>query len=144
MNVFAECLTDWEFADRWRPVAERLAERAQEWPMTRPGPEDFWIWRPIECRESRECGGLLIWTDLVCRADDSVGVTLGAQVDRAGLRCGPLSSHSPGGAGELDDFTLVMPMDEGGSLRDVADALLGWFVDESRRWDAFQQRLEEG
>ncbi|MFI1035219.1 hypothetical protein [Streptomyces sp. NPDC020951] len=143
MNVFEECLTDGEFTERWRPVVERLAERAHEWPMVTPTPEDFWVWDPIECPESKETGGLLIWTDLVCRTGNSVGVTLGAQVDRVGLRCGSLSSHCPGAAGELDDFTLVVPVAEGRSLSDVADALLDWFVIESQRWDQFQKRLAE-
>jgi hypothetical protein len=133
VNVFEECLADWEFAERWRPVIERLAGRASDWPMIAPAPEDFWVWEALECQESREAGGLLIWVDLVDRARNSVAATLGAQVDLAGLRCGPMHSHCPGGSGELDGFTrFTLPLEDR-SLTDIADALLDWFVRESQR-----------
>jgi hypothetical protein len=143
VNVFEECLADWEFAEEWHPVIERLAECAHDWPMKSPSPEEFWVWDPIECPETREAGGLLIWTDLVHRASNSVGLTLGAQVDRAGLRCGPLDSSCPGGAGELDGFTRFTLTHEGRSLGEIANELLAWFVRESQRWDRFQRRLTE-
>jgi hypothetical protein len=47
VNTFEEELAGWEFADEWRPVVERLAERVADWPATAPDPDDFYVSHPI-------------------------------------------------------------------------------------------------
>ncbi|MFH8383930.1 hypothetical protein ACH4E7_23785 [Kitasatospora sp. NPDC018058] len=142
MNVFEERLAEGDLPEQWRLVVERLAVRARSWPAAAPALEDFWVWEPISCPESRDGGGLLVWADLVHGDGRFVRRTLGAQLDRAGLRCGELNSHSPGSARELDDFALVVPAAQGRSPHELADALLDWFVHRARKQPEVRRRLD--
>src|SRR6266700_6273196 len=92
MNFFDEYLTDWEFADEWRPVIERLAERSATWPAA-PEPDDFCVDFPVDVLWR---DGLLVWVSLVDPVHNAVDCCLGGQFDRTGLRCGTLNPHNPG------------------------------------------------
>ncbi|NGN67625.1 hypothetical protein G5C51_27455 [Streptomyces sp. A7024] len=135
MSVFAECLEEGELPDRWRPLIQRLADRAAtDWPSPLPSADDFYVWDAIECPATQAAGGLLIWADLTRPDTGSVVRTLGAQVDTEGLRCGPLNGHSPGGPEQLEDLTWFALPSADRTLTELADELLDWFTREALRW----------
>jgi hypothetical protein len=126
-SAFADYADEGDLPDFWRPVVERLADRAHDWPDCLPPPDEFCVSEAIDCPEAAD-GGLLVWTDLPDRTRQRVERTLGGQFDRAGLRCGPLDSHAPGQPRDLGKLTwLTVPL-AGHPLPDLADRLLAWFV----------------
>ncbi|AZM47479.1 hypothetical protein DMB38_18275 [Streptomyces sp. WAC 06738] len=131
-SVFDDYLAEWNHPVFWRPVVERLAERARDWPDGLPAPDHFYVYEAIDCPEAAE-GGLLVWMDVSDRRTNQVIRTLGGQFDHAGLRCGPLVSHAPGQPRDLVNLTWSTVPLEGHSLPELADRLLAWLVDESQR-----------
>jgi hypothetical protein len=135
VGIFDEYLADWEFGERWRPVCERLAALAAHWPLPGLPPDDYFTIYGALNRGAGTTGGVLIWLDLLSLdVPKRVGVTLGAQIDDSGLRCGLVCSHS------LDrllepverDFTLDATHD----LERLTDEAVAWFGRAHAEWVA--------
>jgi hypothetical protein len=139
VDPFAECLCDWEFDEKWRPIVRRLQERTTTWPTELLEPDHFTIYAAYEVSardgQLRSTGGLLIWVDFADHR--GIRLTLGAQVDDRGLRCGPVEPSRPDypTSANLTWFTRPIAVN---SLDQTADDLLGWFALEARRWQQGQ------
>jgi len=115
MNVFEECLSNWDLGDDWRPVAERLAARVADWPVISAEPDDFTVEAPLEIPWHE---GLLVWVHL--------GAFLGCQIDRSGLRCGLLNDF-PGDRLATWFMSSETYQHSGKSLESLTDEMLIWF-----------------
>lgn len=137
MGIFEEYLADWEWGDRWRPVGERLAALAERWPLPELPPDDYFtIWDGLGREDGSGLRGVLIWLDLPSsRKPGWVGVTLGAQIDDDGLRCGEM--HGP--AWWLGPAEFALAADDF-SLEQLTDQAVAWFGRKREAWIAANSR----
>lgn len=140
MNIFAEYLGEWEFGEKWRPLVERLDERTNSWPTSLFAPDDFAVYDALGTADPVTLAitpgdGLLIWTDF--SDNGTIQLSLGAQVDADGLRCGPIEPSRPDDPQNLTRLTWFTRSPEARSLSSLADDLLEWFVLEAERWRAW-------
>ncbi|WP_042410651.1 hypothetical protein [Streptacidiphilus carbonis] len=136
MGIFDEYLADWEFGERWRPVCERLAVLAARWPLPGLPPDNYFTIYDALDQGDGTGGGVLIWLDLASlERPERVGVTLGAQIDDSGLRCGPVCGHSLSHflePVERADFSLDATHD----LVRLTDEAVAWFGRKQAEWMA--------
>jgi len=82
-SAFAAYADEGDLPDFWRPVVERLADRAHDWPDCLPLPDEFCVSEAVDCLEAAD-GGLLVWTVLgVCRSQRPRGAAEGTPVRAA-------------------------------------------------------------
>ncbi|QMU70169.1 hypothetical protein [Streptacidiphilus sp. P02-A3a] len=127
MGIFDEYLADWEFGERWRPIGERLAALAAQWPLpSLPADDKFTIYGGPGQSDGDD-DGVLIWVDLPSLEKPGwVGVTLGAQIDGSGLRCGSVCSST------LSHF--LAPVERADYRLDAAAHGLAQLTDEAVAW----------
>jgi hypothetical protein len=134
VGIFDEYLAEWEFGERWRPVCERLVALAEQWPLPSLPIDEFTIYGALE-QDEGSTSGVLIWLDLESLEHPGrVGVTLGAQIDGSGLRCGEVCGHSLSRflqPKEHADFSRNAPTHD---LVKLTDEAVAWFGRKQAEW----------
>jgi hypothetical protein len=133
VNIFEEYLEAGDFDPRWRPVLERLGERAH-----RPGAEGerisaCAIWElEEEAGPAGQGNPILVWRG-VYRPGGNGGVDLGGVLSGDSIACGTVSGHCLEDLDAADLTWASYRMAEGESLRVLADFFTDWLLEQMDR-----------